>query len=380
MREAIALAEMERFSACPNPTVGAVLIRDGAVVAKGVHRAAGEDHAEVACFKDAAARAVDTRGATLVVTLEPCRHQGKTPPCTQAILDAGIARVVVGAKDTNPPAAGGANVLRGAGVEVIEGVCEQECRDLAADFFVWRHTDRPYVLLKMAATLDGRIATRAGQSQWISSQASRDAVQKLRAGIGRCGGAVLIGGGTFRVDNPRLTARGRHAHQPLACVFTTHLPLPNEDFYLLKERPNETIFLVPPAVADSPAARNLSKTGVRVLPVGHDAGRCPDILSVFRLLRAELNCFYVLCEGGGQMAMTLLKSGIVDEFRLHLAPMILGDDQARPLFTGHAPSSLAEALSLRVGNAHVYGEDIHITLRPLSADLQTHAPAYSSSI
>ena len=150
MREAIALAEQGRWKACPNPTVGAVLLRDGRVVARGWHHEAGRDHAEVDCLKDAATRGVDPKGCTLVVTLEPCNHQGKTPPCTQAILDAGISRVVMGLADPNPQAAGGAARLRDAGVEVLGPVCEAECRDLVADFLVWQSTDRPYVILKMA--------------------------------------------------------------------------------------------------------------------------------------------------------------------------------------------------------------------------------------
>lgn len=242
MREALSLAELGRWKTYPNPAVGAVLVRDGRILARGFHHAAGEAHAEVECLKDAAARGVDPRGCTLVVTLEPCNHQGKTPPCTQAILDAGVSRVITGLADPNPRAAGGAARLREAGVDVIERVCEQECRDMIADFLIWQSLDRPYVLLKMAATLDGRIATRKGQSQWISSEESRREVQKLRAGIGRCNGAVLVGGGTFRTDNPRLTARGEFAAgpQPLACVLTSRLPAPDADFHLLRDRPEQT--------------------------------------------------------------------------------------------------------------------------------------------
>ena len=233
MHEAIALAEQGRWKACPNPTVGAVLARDGRVVARGWHHEAGQDHAEVDCLKDAAARGVDPKGCTLVVTLEPCNHQGKTPPCTQAILDAGISRVVMGLADPNPQAAGGAARLRDAGVEVIGPVCEAECRDLVADFLIWQSTDRPYVILKMAATLDGRIATRNGQSQWISCEASRREVQELRAGLGLSGGAVLVGGGTFRADNPRLTARedGYEGPQPLTPTFICSGNAPARRFF-----------------------------------------------------------------------------------------------------------------------------------------------------
>lgn len=366
MREAIALAEQGRWKACPNPTVGAVLLRDGRVVARGWHHEAGRDHAELDCLKDAATRGVDPKGCTLVVTLEPCNHQGKTPPCTQAILDAGISRVVMGLADPNPQAAGGAARLRDAGVEVLGPVCEAECRDLVADFLVWQSTDRPYVILKMAATLDGRIATRNGQSQWISCETSRHEVQELRAGLGLSGGAVLVGGGTFRADNPRLTARedGYDGPQPLACLLTSRLPKPDADFHLLKERPGQTIFLASPAAAASTTAQALRQMGVRVLALGPGPQGGPDFPELFRALRRELGCPYVLCEGGGRLALALLEAGFVDEFHLHLAPMILGDSDARPLFAGRAPLSLDEALRLRVSRTGLCGNDVHILLRP----------------
>lgn len=370
MREAIALAEQGRWKACPNPTVGAVLVRDGQIVAKGFHHAAGEDHAEVACLKDAAARGVNPADCVLVVTLEPCAHQGKTPPCTQAVLDAGIKKVVVGLSDPNPVACGGACRLREAGVEVVEDVCAQECRDLVADFLIWQKARRPYVILKMAATLDGRIATRAGQSQWISSELSRLEVQQLRAGLGLCGGAVLVGGGTFRADNPRLTARADQsdAPQPLACVLTSRLPQPDADVHLLKERPQQTIFFASPAAAASTTAQALRQKGVRVLALGPGARGGPDFEGMFQTLWQEIQCPYVLCEGGGRLALTLLEAGYVDEFRLHLSPIILGDEDALPLFAGRAPMNLEEALRLRVKQIHLCGGDVHIQLRPMAVE------------
>jgi diaminohydroxyphosphoribosylaminopyrimidine deaminase/5-amino-6-(5-phosphoribosylamino)uracil reductase len=371
MREALRLAEQGRYAACPNPTVGAVLVRDGHCVARGFHRAAGQAHAEVACLQDAAARGVPAPEATLVVTLEPCNHHGRTPPCVKAILEAGIGRVVIGARDPNPLASGGAAALRSAGVEVVEGVLERECRDLIADFLVWQTTERPYVILKMAATLDGRIAARNGHSQWISSENSRLRVRQWRAGIGQCGGAVLVGGGTFRADNPHLTARGEFAAgaQPLACILTSHLPGAGENFHLLAERPEQTIFFTPPAVAASDRAEKLRARGVRVLDYGHgpkdgegkDGADLPLALSA---LRRETGCPYVLCEGGGRLALSLLEAGLVDEFRLHLAPKILGDGEAVPLFTGRTPEGMGQALSLRLSGASLCGGDAHLVLRP----------------
>ncbi|MDR3320675.1 MAG: bifunctional diaminohydroxyphosphoribosylaminopyrimidine deaminase/5-amino-6-(5-phosphoribosylamino)uracil reductase RibD [Desulfovibrio sp.] len=366
MREALKVAEQGRYSTCPNPTVGAVLVRDGCGVARGFHRAAGQDHAEVACLKDAAVRGVPTDGATLVVTLEPCNHHGKTPPCAKAILQAGITRVVIGARDPNPVAAGGTAILRTAGIEIVEGVLEDECRDLIADFVVWQTTDRPYVLLKMAATLDGRIAARGGLSRWISSESSRILTHQWRAGVGRCGGAVLVGGGTFRADNPHLTARGKFSDgpQPLACIITSRLPDVCENFYLLTERPEQTLFFTSPAAAASSQADKLRSGGVRVLSYGHSRQAGADLAAVMSEMRRETVCPYVLCEGGGRLALSLLEAGLVDEFRLHLAPKILGDSDAVPLFTGRASVSVAEALSLRLCETRLYGGDAHLVFRP----------------
>ncbi|MBO4301181.1 MAG: bifunctional diaminohydroxyphosphoribosylaminopyrimidine deaminase/5-amino-6-(5-phosphoribosylamino)uracil reductase RibD [Desulfovibrio sp.] len=370
MREAISLAERGRWLACPNPTVGAVLVRDHEVVARGWHHAAGQAHAEVDCLRDAAARGIAPSECTLVVTLEPCRHEGKTPPCTEAILQAGIRRVVMGLADPNPVAAGGAALLRAAGVEVIENVCAQECRDLVSDFLVWQRTDRPYVILKMAATLDGRIATRNGYSQWISCEESRQRTHALRAGVGLCGGAVLVGGGTFRADNPRLTARHvQAARQPLACILTSRLPQPDADFHLLRERAQQTIFMGSPAAAASTTAKALRESGVRVLALGRGTQGGPDLHGMLHVMREELHCPYVLCEGGGHLALSLLEKGLVDDFHLHLSPMILGDAEALPIFTGRAPLSLDEALHMRVCQTQCCGTDVHIRLVPLDEDV-----------
>lgn len=367
MRGAMTLAERGRWLACPNPTVGAVLVRDGRVLAEGWHHACGEAHAEVDCLRDAAEKGVDSRECTLVVTLEPCNHQGRTPPCTDRILEAGIRRVVIGLRDPNPVAAGGVERLRAAGVEVIEGVCEQECRDLVADFLVWQEKKRPYLLLKLASTLDGRIATRTGHSQWVSCAASRAGVHALRAGIGQAGGAIMVGGGTLRADNPRLTARteqGASARQPWACVVTSRLPAVGSDCHLLRERPEQTIFISTPAVAASRLAHELRDLGARVLSVPPLAKGSLDMGSMLAQLYEEIACPYILCEGGGRLALSLLECGLVDEFHLHLAPRILGDNQAVPLFDGRTPLQLDEALQMRISDLRRCGDDVQIVLRP----------------
>ncbi len=365
MRAALELAERGRWSTAPNPTVGAVLVQEGRIVAEGWHQVCGQAHAEVSCLRDAREKGVDVSRCTLYVTLEPCNHQGKTPPCTKAILEAGIPRVVVGMPDVNAQAAGGAEYLRSMGVSVEMGVLEAECRDLVSDFVIWQTTRRPYVILKMASTLDGRIATRAGRSQLISNRASHEEVMRLRENIGRAGGAVLVGGNTFLLDNPRLTARTESVQrQPLAAVMTSRLPAGDTSCHLLDERPGDCVFFSTAAQAASPSAAALRNRGARVYGVDCPAGKhALDVEEVLTRLREDEHCLYVLCEGGGKLALSLLERGLVDEFHLHLAPIILGDADATPVFAGRTADSMEDALRMRVVKTSVVNGDIHLYFR-----------------
>lgn len=361
------LALRGRGAAAPNPCVGAVLVRRGAVVAEGWHTAYGAPHAEVECLADAARKGVNPKDCTLVVTLEPCNHHGKTPPCTEAVLAAGVPRVVVGAADPNPEVAGGGmERLRQAGVEVAAGVCEAECRDLIADFLVWKTTDRPYIVLKLAATLDGKIATAAGHSQWVSCAESREEVHRLRA----LSHAVLVGGNTFRADDPKLTARpgGVAAErQPLAVVVSTRLPQADKKYHLLQERPEETVFWTTEAAAAGPGAEALRDRGCRVwgLPPGEGG---LDLGPGLTRLRREFDCLYVLCEGGGSLALSLLRQGRMDELRLYSAPKVVGDPAAPGLFTGFTPETMDQAIALRLAEVGRLGADARLVYRPLAAD------------
>ena len=317
------------------------------------------------CLRDAREKGVDPSACTLYVTLEPCNHQGKTPPCTKAILEAGIPHVVVGMADVNAQASGGAEFLRAHGVEVEMGVLEKECRDLVADFIIWQTTRRPYVILKMASTLDGRIATRAGRSQRISNRASHEEVMRLRENIGRAGGAVLVGGNTFLLDNPRLTARTQSAtRQPLAAIMTSRLPGADASCHLLDERPGDCVFFSTAAQAASPSAVSLRNRGARVYGVDCASGRHTlDAEEVLISLREQEHCLYVLCEGGGRLALSLLEQGLVDEFHLHLAPSILGDADATPVFSGRTADDMEDALRMRVMRTSVLDGDIHLYFR-----------------
>lgn len=364
MRKAIALAERGRWTAAPNPTVGAVLVHDGKVVAEGWHAAPGTPHAEVACLADATAKGVNPADCTMVVTLEPCNHHGKTPPCTEAIAAAGIRHLVTGLSDPNPQAAGGAARLREQGVTVEEGVLESECRDLAADFIVWQTTDRPYGILKLASTIDGRIATRTGHSQWISSEAARQEVHILRAGVGHAGGVVLVGSNTLMSDNPSLTARTDDVvRQPLAAAIASRLP-GSDSLTILKDRPQETIIFTTSAGAASTRAAALRQRGVRIL--GLENWKSPtgeDLLQAMKYLRNEAGCLYVLCEGGGKIGLSLLESGLVDELHLFLSPRILGDNEANPLFDGRSPLQLDEGLQMRITHMDRIDTDCRLILR-----------------
>lgn len=375
MREAVVLARKGRFLTAPNPCVGAVLVKEGCVVARGWHERYGESHAEINAIADAVSQGIDPAACTLVVTLEPCNHCGKTPPCSRAILEAGIREVVIGAMDPTEKASGGAAFLEQHGVTVIRDVLRCECEDLIADFIQWQKTNLPYTILKLASTLDGRIATRTGHSRWISSEKTREIVHTLRRRVG----AVLVGGNSFYQDNPRLTYRleetGNGAtKQPLAVVVTSRLPSPDMPFHLLQERPRETIFWTTIAAAASPKAEGLRKKGVTVLglPPASRAESSPhggmraelDLTEGFASLRREHDCLYVLCEGGGKLGLTLLAKNLAGELHLHLAPRILADNEATPLFDGLSPLQIDEGIPLRIMGSSLCGDDFIIHLRP----------------
>ncbi|MBU1003620.1 MAG: bifunctional diaminohydroxyphosphoribosylaminopyrimidine deaminase/5-amino-6-(5-phosphoribosylamino)uracil reductase RibD [Proteobacteria bacterium] len=369
MRHAAMLAERGRGTTAPNPCVGAVLVRDGHVVAEGWHQQFGGPHAEPNCLADARAKGIAPADCTLFVTLEPCNHHGKTPPCSQAVCEAGVKQIYVGTLDPNPKAEGGAQYLRAQGVTVHVGTEEQLCLDLTCDFRTWQFTQRPYVFLKLASTLDGKIATRTGHSKWISCEESRADVHRLRA---LCQ-AVIVGGGTLRADNPRLNVRRPETGvepgaDPLAVVVTTNLPDAGQDLFLLRERPQQTVFWTSQQAADSDRAQALAALGCRVwgLPAAAQGGL--ELERGLIRLRTECGAWYVLCEGGGQLALRFIEAGLMDEFRLYVAPRIVGDDQAKGLFAGRAPQTMDQALDLRVTDSRPSGVDTLLTYRPKDKD------------
>jgi diaminohydroxyphosphoribosylaminopyrimidine deaminase/5-amino-6-(5-phosphoribosylamino)uracil reductase len=362
MARAVELARRGRGATAPNPCVGAVLVSDGAVVAEGWHTQFGKLHAERECLADARRKGVDPRGAAMYVTLEPCNHHGKTPPCTEALVAAGVAEVVVGVRDPNPVAAGGVETLRSHGIGVTVGVLEQECRDLIDDFLLWQNTHSPYNILKMAATLDGRIAAGSRRPEPVSCPESFARVHDLRSRVG----AVIVGGNTFYADNPSLTCRKENLPadfvQPLGVVVTSRLPDDPGRFTLLRDRPEQAVFMTTRTAAHSPQADVLRRRGTSVWPLPGRAGAL-NLSCGFERLRYDCACHYTLCEGGGRFAMALIEQGLADELVHFVAPRILGDESAPAAYSGRGAVSMAQALDFRIADLEPVGTDLMLTLR-----------------
>jgi diaminohydroxyphosphoribosylaminopyrimidine deaminase/5-amino-6-(5-phosphoribosylamino)uracil reductase len=322
--------------------VGAVVLRDGATIGEGWHAEFGQRHAEPIALQMAGAGA---RGATLVVTLEPCAHRGKQPPCVEAVLAAGVGRVVVALADPNPSAQGGAERLRAAGVPVECGLLGAEAAAQNAAFVsAHRELSRPFVALKLATSLDGRIADRSGRSRWISGPEARDWVHWLRAGFD----ALAVGGGTARGDDPSLTVRGiRHPRRaPLRVVFTRRAELPAS--LVLAQTSPQAPTVVFAAERAAPAAAALRAAGVEVLE-----GQGPA--AALATLRAR-QVQSVLVEGGGRLAGALLDAGLVDRLYWVQSPVWLGEGGV-PAVAGHASLPLAEAPRWRIVERRALGED-----------------------
>lgn len=341
MQRAIALAWQGWGRVAPNPLVGAVVIRDGLVVGEGFHAEFGERHAEAAAL---AAAGDGARGATLVVTLEPCAHQGKQPPCTDLVRRAGIRRVVAAVPDPNPVAAGGAAYLRQHGIEVEMGLMQREAAAQNAAFLHAQGSrPRPWVALKLATSLDARIADREGRSRWISGAEAREWVQWLRAGFD----ALAVGSNTARVDDPSLTVRGAVVPRrtPRRVVFGRSSQLPAEAALARTARETPTTVFVAPGTGAS--QRELSTAGV-------DVRETKSLAAALASLRDE-GVESVLVEGGGQLAGALLAGDLVDRLYWVQSPLWLGDGV--PAVTGLPGTSLDLAPRWRVTERRALGED-----------------------
>ena len=315
MRMALALAAKGAGWVSPNPMVGAVLVKGGEIIGRGYHRQYGGPHAERAALADCT---VSPEGAALYVTLEPCCHHGKTPPCTQAVLASGIRRVVAGVRDPNPLMAGkGLALLRAAGVEVAEGVLEDECRALNEVFFHYIRTQTPYVVMKYAMTMDGMTATRTGQSKWITGEAARQRVHRDR---GRYS-AVMVGVGTVLADDPLLTCRAEGGRNPVRIVCDTHLRTP-PDSQIVKTA-GEVPTIIATTCADEEKRKPLADLGCRILTAPQKDGRV-DLTELMALLGKE-KIDSILLEGGGTLHRSFLQSGLVNKVQAYIAPKLFGN-------------------------------------------------------
>lgn len=326
MKHAVRLARKAFGFTSPNPHVGAVIVKDGVALGEGWHHKCGCPHAEIEALRSLSRRE-DARGATLYVTLEPCSTFGRTPPCCDAIIQAGIARVVVGSLDPNPKHAGrGIELLRSAGIEVETGVAEKICSDLNQAFFHWIVTGKPFVLLKLAETLDGKIAAKNGRSQWITAEPARRRVRELRLWAD----AVLGGAETFRLDHPRFTARDNAGNV---------LKTPRR--FILTHQQND-----PPEGWENIALDSPSEWQDFLLRIGRE------------------NVLSLLIEGGGEAAAAALNAGIVDEIEFHIAPKILGGRNSRPAVGGTDVDSPDDAIALEHLTVRRCGPDLIVRAKP----------------
>jgi diaminohydroxyphosphoribosylaminopyrimidine deaminase / 5-amino-6-(5-phosphoribosylamino)uracil reductase len=341
---ALALRVGERGRPSPNPHVGAVIARDGKVIATGYHHQAGEAHAEIDALNKLGGRA---EGATLYVTLEPCNHHGRTGPCSDAVIASGVWRVVFGTEDRVPGHGGGADKLRAAGIQVEVGARREECEALLADFYKHKLSGLPWVTLKAAVTLDGRMATRDGDSRWITNEGSRKHAHRLRDRSD----AILVGVGTVLADDPELTVRHVRGRDPIRVVLDSELNTPVQARVL-----PAWIFHAHDAPEEKRAA--LQGAGAQTIAVAR-AEQGLDLHQVLRAL-AERGVVRLLVEGGPTLHGALLDARLVDRAAVFVAPKLLNDPSALPLSIGRARTAMSEALALRDVTTRRFGDDVLI--------------------
>ncbi len=354
MAGALALAAPMLGLTAPNPAVGCVIVRNGRIVGRGATARGGRPHAETRALAAAGSRA---RGATAYVTFEPCAHHGATPPCAEALVRAGVSRVVIGCLDPYPPVRGrGVAILRRAGVPVTTGVLESECRRLNEGFITRMARRRPFVILKLAASLDGRIAAASGDSRWISSNDSRRLVHRWRR---ECD-AVLVGAGTVIADDPRLTCRAPRGRDPVRIVLDARLRVP-PGARIFRQRSGAPTILVTVASRLAAARRRYQRPGVEIVT----APANQDGIALDALMRdlARRGISKVLIEGGAHVAASALRARIVDRVALFVAPLILGS--GLPAVDGLRFRRVRDAVALADLTARPVGRDWLLEARPI---------------
>lgn len=346
MQRALELAQQGRYTVSPNPMVGCVIVRDGVVLAEGFHRRAGEAHAEVEAL-----RGVDAKDATIYVTLEPCSHHGRTPPCAEAVIAAGLKRVVVAMADPNDVVNGrGIERLRAAGIEVTVGVLESEARRLN-EKFAWAVSQKlPFVLVKAGMTLDGKLATVARESQWITSEAAREASLRLREEYD----AIVVGGGTVTSDDPRLTRRlglAGEATRWTRVVLDGDGDVPPQA-QILHDGGNTILFTASPARYAASANLEIVATEGRV-----------DLERVFGELHAR-GIRSVIIEGGALVHSEVIRRGLWQKMILFIAPLLVGGAEAPSIFSGEGVPRLTDAYRFRFDRAERLGSDLMVVAYP----------------
>ncbi len=316
MRMAIRLAWKGIGKTNPNPMVGAIIVKDGKIIGLGYHKKCGDYHAEINAINNAKG---NISGSTFYITLEPCSHYGRTPPCVDTLIKKGLERVVVGTPDPNPEVNGkGIKILRSKGIKVDVGILDTECRKLNEHYFKFIKSGIPYVTVKYAQTLDGRIATKTGDSQWISSEASRKYVHVLRS----TNDCVMVGTGTVTADNPQLTVRHVKGRNPLRVIVDSKLRIPIKSTVLTDNNPHQTI-IATTSNAPSRKITAIKKLGVEILVVKKDKNGMVSLSSLLKEL-GKREIMSVLVEGGSGMITSLLKVNLVDKMIIPISPRILG--------------------------------------------------------
>lgn len=353
MQRAIELASQGGGWTNPNPNVGAVIVKDNRIIGEGYHQRCGELHAERNAF---ASLTEDASGATIYVTLEPCCHYGKTPPCTEAIIENKIARVVIGSRDPNPLVSGkGASLLREQGIQVEEDFMREECDKLNQIFFHHISTGKPYVTMKYAMTLDGKIATRTGASKWITGEDARLHVQKMRERHS----AIMAGIGTVLADDPMLNVRIDGGHQPVRVILDTNLRIPMESNIVKTAHEYRTIVVCGPddGLGDRLEIKEkLMAAGAEVISMSLQDGHI-DLVELMKYL-ASIKLDSVYIEGGGIVHEAALRAGIVNHVSCYIAPKLFGGKDAKTPVEGLGVEVPGECASLRLTDIERLGDDL----------------------
>ena len=342
----------------PNPAVGAVIVRDGDIIASGYHKKAGENHAEIDALSKLKSKIKE--GDIMYVTLEPCNHQGLTPPCTRAIVKSGIKKIVIGMKDPNPSVKGGGiQYLREKGVKVKTGVLEKECEKFLESWVKYSKTGKPFIMAKSALTLDGWTATSAGNSKWVTGEKAREYVHRLRSQVD----GIMVGIGTVLADDPRLTARMKRvkSRNPHRIIVDTRLKIP-PDARLFLDDSGALNYIASGSKISRKAVERIEKDNTFILRCPVKNGRVE--LSALMDIIGKKSITSILLEGGSSLMGSMIKEKLIDKFLIFKAPRLLGGSDGIPMASGKGPRRMAESINLKDVDVKKYGDDLLITGYP----------------